>query len=81
MKEMNIESWHVLYPDYKSKQVLKENGFIERFGYRFVWNNRNFSNFENFLGIFTSRQRKISKKKERELKTRDNLLYPGRRFS
>ncbi len=75
MKEMNIESWHVLYPDYKSKQVLKENGFIERFGYRFVWNNRNFSNFENFLGIFTSRQRKNIKKEREGIKKLGITFY------
>ena len=55
MAELNIETWHVLYPDEKTKNILKKNNFIERFDYRFVWNNKNFIDFDDFLKTFTSR--------------------------
>ena len=58
MTKLNIETWHVLYPDKQTKNMLKKNNFIERFDYRFVWNNRDFKNFDDFLKILTSRQRK-----------------------
>ena len=62
----NIESWHVLCPDADDRRLLLDKGFIERYGYRFVWNNRNYEDFDDFLKIFTSRQRK-NIKKEREV--------------
>ena len=66
MIDDNIESWHVLFPDADDRRLLLDKGFIERYGYRFVWNNRNFEDFDDFLKIFTSRQRK-NIKKEREV--------------
>ena len=54
MREENIESWHVLFPNPEIRNHLLSNDFIERSGYRFVWNNRNYSDFAHFLEIFTS---------------------------
>jgi predicted N-acyltransferase len=65
MIDDNIESWHVLFPNADDRHLLLDEGFIERYGYRFVWNNRDFEDFDDFLKIFTSRQRK-NIKKERE---------------
>ena len=58
MTEKNIETWHVLFPDTELQSDLKNNNFIERSGYRFVWNNKDYKDFEDFLNIFTSKQRK-----------------------
>ena len=66
MIDDNIESWHVLFPGANDSRLLLSEGFIERYGYRFIWNNRDFENFDDFLKIFTSRQRK-NIKKEREV--------------
>ena len=68
MNQENIESWHLLFPDIGMSSLLKDNGFIERSGYRFVWNNRKFSDFENFLEIFTSRQRKNIRAERKKIK-------------
>ena len=68
MAELNIETWHVLYPDEKTKNILKKNNFIERFDYRFVWNNKNFIDFDDFLKTFTSRQRKNIKSERKKVK-------------
>ena len=63
----NIESWHILYPDEETGSFLKNHNFIERLGCRFVWKNRNFSDFGNFLEIFTARQRKTIKAERRKV--------------
>ena len=58
MSSNDIETWHILYPDHDLKENLKKCGLVERSGYKFVWNNRNFKDFEDYLKIFKSRQRK-----------------------
>jgi predicted N-acyltransferase len=82
MRQENIESWHILFPNSDIKNLLLDNDFIERSGYRFTWNNKNYSDFENFLEIFTSRQRKNIKTERKKIssldisftvKDRDNL--------
>lgn len=71
MSSKDIESWHILFPDNKLKDDLKKNNFIERNGYKFVWRNKNYSCFDEYLNIFKSRQRKnirSERKKISELK-------------
>ena len=58
MHKKNIESWHVLFPDNELGNDLKENNFIERNGYKFIWKNKDYLSFEDYLGMFKSRQRK-----------------------
>ena len=58
MEEKNIESWHVLYPDADLKELFLENKLIERFGYKFIWKNKEYETFNDYLNIFKSRQRK-----------------------
>ena len=62
-----IESWHILFPDQETSSFLKNHNFIERLGFRFVLKNRNFENFENFLEIFTARQRKTIKAERKKV--------------
>jgi predicted N-acyltransferase len=61
MTDMSIESWHVLFPNKQSLDTLKNHKFIERSGCKFIWKNRNFESFDEFLEIFTARQRKTIK--------------------
>ena len=62
-----IESWHILFPNESGKSVLKERNFIERYNYRFTWQNENFSDFDSFLSIFTSRQRATIRKERKSI--------------
>jgi predicted N-acyltransferase len=61
MTQEAIESWHVLFPNEATSKILNNYNFIERFGCKFIWKNRNFKNFDDFLEIFTARQRKTIK--------------------
>ena len=67
MKKNNVETWHILFPNNDLSEILIENNFIERSGYRFVWNNKEYKNFDDFLKIFTSRQRKNIKSERRKI--------------
>ena len=67
MRDENIETWHILFPDMKLAESLRENGFIERYGYKFIWKNKNYSNFEDYLNIFKSRQRKNIKNERKKI--------------
>ena len=67
MKKNNVETWHILFPNNDLSEILIENNFIERSGYRFVWNNKAYKNFDDFLKIFTSRQRKNIKSERRKI--------------
>ena len=67
MKKNNIETWHILFPNNDLSKMLIEKNFIERSGYRFVWNNKEYKNFDDFLKIFTSRQRKNIKSERKKI--------------
>ena len=67
MEEKNIESWHVLYPDADLKKLFLENKLIERFGYKFIWKNKEYETFNDYLNIFKSRQRKNIKNERKKI--------------
>ena len=67
MEEEEIESWHILFPNKSGKSVLRERNFVERYNYRFTWENENFIDFDNFLSIFTSRQRATIRKERKSI--------------
>ena len=67
MEEKNIESWHILFPDRDLKDLLLENKLIERFGYKFIWKNKEYETFEGYLDIFKSRQRKNIKNERKKI--------------
>ena len=65
METEGIESWHILFPNESGKEVLRDRDFVERFNYRFTWINDDFVDFDNFLSIFTSRQRATIRKERK----------------
>ena len=67
MKEKNIETWHILYPDSNLKELFLKNKLIERFGYKFIWTNKGYEKFDDYLNIFKSRQRKNIKNERRKI--------------
>jgi hypothetical protein len=79
LEEEEIESWHILFPNDEGKRILRHKDFIERFNYRFVWENDNFSSFDDFLSIFTSRQR-ATLRKERKSITKADIKFSCKKF-
>ena len=49
MHEKNIESWHILFHDDDLGAFLKKNKFVERIGYKFVWKNKQYHDFDDYL--------------------------------
>ena len=79
LEEEQIESWHILFPNDAGKKIFRSQNFIERFNYRFVWHNNNFSSFDDFLSVFTSRQR-ATIRKERKSITREEITFKSKNF-
>ena len=71
METEEIESWHILFPNESGKDILRERYFVERYNYRFTWKNENFTDFDNFLSIFTSRQRATIRKERKSISKLD----------
>jgi len=67
MEEKNIESWHVLYLDVDLKELFVENKLLERFVYKFIWKNKQYETFNDYLNIFKSRQRKNIKNERKKI--------------
>lgn len=79
MQEDKIESWHILFPNSVGKKILRDQNFIERFNYRFVWHNNDFQDFDEFLAIFTSRQRATIRKERKSIEKAD-IEFESRSF-
>ena len=71
MQDENIETWHILFPDNELAEFLRENNFVERYGYKFIWRNKSYDNFEDYLNIFKSRQRKNIKNERKKISELD----------
>jgi uncharacterized protein len=79
IEDEEIESWHILFPNEDGKKILREKNLIERFNYRFTWKNNNFQNFDDFLSIFTSRQR-ATIRKERKSISKNGIEFHCKKF-
>ncbi len=61
-----LSSWHVNFTDTAADQLLRGRaGWLERLGCQFLWHNRGYRDFVDFLDQLTSRKRK-QLRKERE---------------
>ena len=64
-ERLRVSSLHVTFPTEPEVEALRSHGFLVRLGYQFHWQNRGYSNFEDFLSDLASRKRKAIRK-ERE---------------
>ncbi len=65
-KKMKVSSLHITFPEYVEWEIAGNYGFLQRVGQQFHWENRNYTDFEAFLGALTSRKRKqIRKERQR----------------
>ncbi len=58
VKENNISSLHVTFCNDRFVSVAKKNNLLVREGIQYHWFNRDYKNFEDFLGSLTHRKRK-----------------------
>ncbi len=58
MQQHKLSSVHVLFPDEASAQQFEAAGWLKRTGVQFRWQNKNYTNFEDFLAILSHDKRK-----------------------
>ena len=64
---LDAHSWHLLFPDAADQALLGHAGELHRIGCQFHWHNREYGNFEDFLGQLTSRKRKSIRRERRQV--------------
>ncbi len=67
LAEQQASGWHVLFPDEASRERLRELPLVSRQACHFRWFNRDYREFEDFLGTFQSRKRKNLRKERRRV--------------
>jgi uncharacterized protein len=65
--DAGASSWHVLFPLEGERQTFAQAGLLERKGCQFHWHNRDYADFDEFLGGFSSAKRKKAKRERRRI--------------
>ena len=66
-EESDCSSLHVLFPDEASLAALRHAGLQVRKDCQFHWHNNNYSDFDDFLGAFSSAKRKKTRRERRRV--------------
>lgn len=61
-RRLDASSWHLLFPDLPSLQRIESGALLPRLGCQFRWFNRDYDDFDAFLGELASRKRKNIRK-------------------
>ncbi|MCW8884439.1 MAG: GNAT family N-acetyltransferase [Motiliproteus sp.] len=74
-EETGASSWHLLFPDTQSCEQLlaaeTEMQLLERRNCHFIWKNRGYGDFDDFLESFSSRKRKNIRKERKKLQEQE----------
>lgn len=73
-EELDVSSWHVLFPTESESEMLTNRGLKAREGCQFHWFNRDYVDFDDFLDAMSSRKRKNIRKE------RQTVAQQGIRF-
>ena len=65
-KETGVSSLHVTFPNKHQASFLENKGLLTRSGIQFHWENKGYSDFNEFLESLTSRKRKQIRRERRE---------------
>lgn len=63
----NSATWHCLFSEPEEQQLLKELGLQIREDVQFKWFNRDYRDFDDYLGQFSARKRKNIKRERRRV--------------
>jgi uncharacterized protein len=83
MQTQAASSVHVLYPDASDSALLDADGWLRREQLRYVWRNRDYTDFEGFVAALSSKRRKNLRRERRLVAERglDIGWQPGSSFS
>ena len=62
VRQWGVSSWHVNFPISEDWSALGEAGLLQRIDRQFVWHNRGYAHYDEFLGDLSSRKRKALRK-------------------
>ena len=68
MRTRQASSLHLLFPLSSDAELLAQSGFESRFDCRFLWRNPGYATFDEFLEIFSARQRKNIRRERRRVR-------------
>ena len=57
-RKLSLSSIHCLFVDKNEQEQFTKSGFLERITHQYHWENRDYADFEHFLGDFKSSKRK-----------------------
>ena len=64
--QWDVASWHVNFPMETDIGELEAAGLLHRMDRQFIWENRDYADYDAFLGDLASRKRKALRKERRE---------------
>lgn len=67
LEQQGQSSIHVLFNSERETDILQRSDLLPRLDCRFLWRNRGYSDFEEFLAVFSSRQRKNIRRERRKV--------------
>lgn len=66
-RRFDVSSVHVTFPTEPEWRLLGEEGWLQRTGVQYHWENRGYATFDDFLGALNARKRKAIRKERREV--------------
>lgn len=64
--QWGVSSWHINFPDRETWSDLGRMGLLQRVDRQFIWENRDYADYDAFLADLSSRKRKALRKERRE---------------
>jgi uncharacterized protein len=64
-RQNHASSWHITFPDLTDWQTLGDLGLLQRIDRQFIWSNKGYASYDDFLGDLSSRKRKGLRKERR----------------
>lgn len=66
-EKLGASSLHVTFPERAEWELMGDMGLLQRTGQQFHWENRDYTDFDDFLGALASRKRKQLRKERQQV--------------
>lgn len=67
-KQLQVSSWHCLFPTAEEAALLVGKGLMQRFGLQFHWRNADYASFDDYLAEMSHDKRKKIKQERRRVR-------------
>jgi len=67
-KQLQVSSWHCLFPTAEEAALLVGKGLMQRFGLQFHWRNAGYASFDDYLAEMSHDKRKKIKQERRKVR-------------